>query len=536
MDWNFGDMLDAVGAALGPEDIALAHGDRRISWPEMTARSNRIARALHSLGAKPGDKAGFYLRNQPEYMEGLAACFKARLAHVNVNYRYLDDELVYIFDNSDSTVVFFDADFAAEVERVRARLPKVKVWVQVGGAETLPFAKAYETLATTGDPSPLNIPRSGDDLLLLYTGGTTGMPKGVMWTHAIWREAGMEGARKAGLPVPANMDEHVQNALTVGRFSRQVPACPLMHGTGLFTAMGAMLNGGGVVTLTENKKFDPENLWTTVEREGVTSMAIVGDAFGKPMLQCLDANPGRWNVSSVLAIISSGVMWSAEVKQGLLKHMPQAALTDSFGASEAVGFGSSITTADGGTQTSKFEIGPACKVFTEDNREVVPGSGEPGFIARGGAVPLGYYKDPEKTAKTYKTIGGMRYAIPGDWCTVEADGSITLLGRGSNCINTAGEKVYPEEVEEALKSHAAVRDALVVGVPDDKWGQAVTAVVSLDSDVSEDELRAFVQGKLARYKAPKRILFKDNLGRASNGKADYKSIKAFALAELGISG
>jgi 3-oxocholest-4-en-26-oate---CoA ligase len=536
MDWNFGDMLDAVGAALGPEDIALAHGDRRISWPEMTARSNRMAHALHTLGAQPGDKAGFYLRNQPEYMEGLAACFKARLAHVNVNYRYLDDELVYIFDNSDSTVVFFDADFAAEVERVRARLPKVKVWVQVGGAETLPFAKAYETLATTGDPSPLNIPRSGDDLLLLYTGGTTGMPKGVMWTHAIWREAGMEGARKAGLPVPANMDEHVQNALTVGRFSRQVPACPLMHGTGLFTAMGAMLNGGGVVTLTENKKFDPENLWDTVEREGVTSMAIVGDAFGKPMLQCLDANPGRWNVSSVLAIISSGVMWSAEVKQGLLKHMPQAALTDSFGASEAVGFGSSITTADGGTQTSKFEIGPACKVFTEDDREVVPGSGEPGFIARGGAVPLGYYKDPEKTAKTYKTIGGMRYAIPGDWCTVEADGSITLLGRGSNCINTAGEKVYPEEVEEALKSHAAVRDALVVGVPDDKWGQAVTAVVSLDGDVSEDELRAFVQGKLARYKAPKRILFKDNLGRASNGKADYKSIKAFALAELGING
>ncbi|MBU3922512.1 MAG: AMP-binding protein, partial [Alphaproteobacteria bacterium] len=268
MDWNFGDMLDAVGAALGPSDIALAHGDRRISWPEMTARSNRLARALHGLGAKPGDKAGFYLRNQPEYMEGLAACFKARLAHVNVNYRYLDDELVYIFDNSDSTVVFFDADFAAEVERVRRRLPKVLVWVQVGGEKTLPFAKAYETLATTGDASALNIPRSGDDLLLLYTGGTTGMPKGVMWTHAIWREAGMEGARKAGLPVPANMEEHVQNALTVGRFSRQVPACPLMHGTGLFTAMGALLNGGGIVTLTENRKFDPVNLWETVEREG----------------------------------------------------------------------------------------------------------------------------------------------------------------------------------------------------------------------------------------------------------------------------
>jgi len=534
MNWNFGDMLDAVGTALGPADLAVAHGDRRIFWPEFTARSNRLARALHTLGAKSGDKAGFYMRNQAEYMEGLAACFKARLAPVNVNYRYLDDELVYIFDNSDATVAFFDIDFAAEVERVRARLPKVLVWVQIGGSEVLPFAQSYEKLATTGDASTLNIPRSGKDMMLLYTGGTTGMPKGVMWTHAIWREAGMEGARKAGLPVAANMAEHVQNALTVGRFSRQVPACPLMHGTGLFTAMGAMLNGGGVVTLTENKKFDPANLWETVEREGVTSMAIVGDAFAKPMLQSLKENPGRWNVSSVLAVISSGVMWSAEVKQGLLKHMPQAALTDSFGASEAVGFGSSITTAAGGTQTSKFEIGPSCKVFTEDDREVVPGSGEPGFIARGGAVPLGYYKDPDKTAKTYKTIGGMRYAIPGDWCIVEADGSITLLGRGSNCINTAGEKVYPEEVEEALKSHAAVRDALVVGVPDDKWGQAVTAVVSLDGAATEDELRAFVQSRLARYKAPKRILFKDNLGRAANGKADYRTIKEFALKELGL--
>lgn len=357
-----------------------------------------------------------------------------------------------------------------------------------------------------------------------------------MWTHDIWREASMEGVRKLGGPVPATMEEHVQNAVTVGRFSRQVPACPLMHGTGWFTAMGAMLNGGAVVTLSEKTRFSPENLWDTVHQNGVTSMAIVGDAFAKPMLKTLDENPGRWNLSSVLAIISSGVMWSSEVKQGLLKHMPQVTLNDSFGASEAVGFGSSVTTADGGTQTSKFEIGPSCKVFTEDDREVLPGSTEPGFIARGGAVPLGYYKDPEKTAKTYKTIGGVRYAIPGDWCTVEKDGTITLLGRGSNCINTAGEKVYPEEVEEALKSHGAVSDALVVGVPDDKWGQAVTAVVSVSKDVSEDELRAYIQTKLARYKAPKRILFKDNLGRAPNGKADYKSIKAFALNELGIPG
>ena len=264
------------------------------------------------------------------------------------------------------------------------------------------FAIAYEELATEGDPSPLGIPRSGDDLLFLYTGGTTGMPKGVMWSHEIWRRAGMEGAEAQGLPVPSNMDEQVMAAQALGRHVRNIPACPLMHGTGLFTAMGSMMGGGTIVTLTENKRFNPQNLFETVEREGVTNMAIVGDAFGKPMLAYLDANPGKHKLDSVVGIISSGVMWSTEVKRGLLRHMPNAAMTDSFGASEAVGFGTSIMTADGEVKTSKFTIGSKCKVFTEDGREVVPGSGEAGFIARGGAVPLGYYKDPEKSEKTFQ--------------------------------------------------------------------------------------------------------------------------------------
>lgn len=532
-DWNFGDMLDALGEVLGKDAPALIHGDRVVTWPQMTARSNRLARNLRNMGAKTGDKAGFYLRNQPEYMEALAACFKGRLTHVNVNYRYLDDELVYIFDNSDATVVFYDVEFIEQVERVRSRLPGVIAWVQIGGDSVPDFAVAYEDLASEGDASPLGIERSGDDLLFLYTGGTTGMPKGVMWSHGIWRQAGMDGVAKAGGVVPKDLAQHVANALELGRHARIIPACPLMHGTGLFTAMGVMLNGGAIVTLTENRNFSPQNLWETVERNGVTNMAIVGDAFGKPMLKELEDNPGKYDLSTVVAIVSSGVMWSVEIKRGLLKHMPQAAMMDSFGASEAVGFGSSAMTADGEVKTSKFELGPNCKVFSEDYREIQPGSGEAGFVARGGAVPLGYYKDPEKTAKTFPTINGVRYSIPGDWCTVEADGSMTLLGRGSNCINTAGEKVYPEEVEEALKLHDAVRDALVVGLPDDKWGQAVTAVVSLDSEVSEDELRAFVATRIARFKSPKRIFFKPDLGRAVNGKADYKTIKAFAEEQAG---
>ncbi|MCA8900376.1 MAG: acyl-CoA synthetase [Hyphomonas sp.] len=534
--YNLGDILDEIATVLGPDDMALIHGERRISWPEMTARSNRLARNLLARGVKTGDKAGFYLRNQPEYMEGLAACFKGRLTHVNVNYRYLEDELYYIFDNSDAAVVFFDVEFLDQVRKVQPRLPEVKVWVQVGGGATEPYAIAYEDLATEGDPSPLGIERSPNDMLFLYTGGTTGMPKGVMWSHEVWRRAGQEGAEAAGLPVPQDFEQLKMAVQFLGRHVKNVPACPLMHGTGLFTAMGALLAGGTVITLTNNKTFDPHNLLETIEREGVTNVALVGDAFGKPLLAALDAEPGRYKLDTMVGIISSGVMWSMEVKQGLIRHMPQVALTDSFGASEAVGFGSSVMTADGEVKTSKFVIGSKCKVFTEDGREVVPGSGEAGFIARGGAVPLGYYKDPEKTEKTFKTIHGERYSVPGDWCTVEEDGTITLLGRGSNCINTAGEKVYPEEVEEALKAHGAVKDALVVGVPDDKWGQAITAVVELDGHADEDTLKAFVKSKLAHYKAPKRILFKDSLGRAVNGKADYKSIRAFALAELGISG
>ena len=246
---------------------------------------------------------------------------------------------------------------------------------------------------------------------------------------------------------------------------------------------------------------------------------------------------GRYDISSVFGIISSGVMWSPEVKQGLLRHNPKMVLTDSFGASEAMGFGRSDTTADGTTEVAKFTLGPFCKVFTEDLREVKPGSGEVGFVARSGAIPRGYYKDPEKTAKTFPTIDGVRYSMPGDYCRVEADGTLTLLGRGSVCINTAGEKVYPEEVEEVLKAHDAVHDALVVGVPDEKWGQMVTAVDSggKRQELDEESLREFVRKRLAGYKTPKRIITIENIGRASNGKADYKGVTAYAKQRLGIA-
>jgi fatty-acyl-CoA synthase len=307
-----------------------------------------------------------------------------------------------------------------------------------------------------------------------------------------------------------------------------------MHGTGLLTAMGAMLSGGSVVTL-EGETFDAEELLQAIETHKPQSMAIVGDSFARPILNALEANPGKYDVSSLMAIISSGVMWSVEVKRGLLEHMPQVMLNDGFSSSEALGMGVSVMAKGGEVQTAKFMIGERCRVFDEHDQPVEPGSGVPGMVAIAGPNPLGYYKDEAKTARTFREIGGVRYSIPGDWVLVEPDGSLTLLGRGNACINTAGEKVFPEEVEEALKTHPSVEDALVVGLPDEKWGQAVTGVVQLAEgcDLDEAGLRSHVRRSLAGYKTPKRIFIADRSLRAANGKADYPAAKAAAEAAVG---
>jgi len=536
--WNYGDILDAVGRVVPADKPCLVHGERVISWGDFNRRTNNLARRLMNRGARAGDKVAFYMRNGPAYSETLGACFKARLVHVNVNYRYVDEELWYILDNSDSKIVVYDAEFADHVAALRQRLPDVELWVEVADGEMprADFAVNLEDLMEIGDGEPLKIERSGDDLLLLYTGGTTGMPKGVMWAqNDIWH-AGGAGANPAnGMVPPEDLAAHCAN---VEKFpgGSLIPCCPLMHGTGLLTSMGALANGGAVVTLTGHS-FDPAELWRTVQARQASSLAIVGDAFGKPMLRELDAHPGRYDLASLLSIISSGVMWSPEVKQGLLKHKHRMVLTDSFGASEAIGFGRSDTTADGSTEVAQFVIGENCKVFTDDLKEIQPGSDLAGFVARSGPIPRGYYKDPEKTAKTFPVIDGVRYSMPGDYCKVAADGTLILLGRGSVCINTAGEKVYPEEVEEVLKTYPGVVDALVVGVPDEKWGQMVTAVVQRDGNLTLDEaaVQAHVRACLAGYKTPKRVLFKDDLNRASNGKADYRGIAEYARAQLGIS-
>ena len=536
MGWNFGDILDAIAPVLPPDAPAFIHGDRTITWGAATKASNNLARGLIARGAKPGDKLAIYMRNRPEYLLALAAAFKARMTHVNVNYRYTPEEVWYIFDNSDAQAVVYASEFRDAIAEIRPRLPKVETWIEVSGdGKTLPFAEPFQRLAEDGNGGPLDIERSGDDQFFIYTGGTTGMPKGVMWTHNDLREITLAQARRMG-PVPETLAELAAAVAKAGPGMRTLPAPPLMHGTGLLTAMGAMLGGGSVVTL-EGETFDADELLRAVAKHRPQTIAIVGDSFAKPILNALEANRGQHDVSSVAMIISSGVMWSLEVKRGLLEHMPRAMLNDGFSSSEALGMGNSIMAKGVEAPTAKFMIGERCKVFDENDQPVAPGSGVPGMVAIGGLNPLGYYKDEEKTARTFRTIGGVRYSIPGDWVLVEADGSLTLLGRGNACINTAGEKVFPEEVEEALKTHPSVEDALVVGLPDEKWGQAVTGVVRLADghDLDEAGLRAHVRRSLAGYKTPKRIFPTDRPLRAANGKADYPAAKAAAEAGAAAS-
>ncbi len=537
--WNLGDILDVVGSHLPAEHPTLIHGDRVIDRATFDARTNRLARQLLVGGAVAGDKVAFYMYNQPEYMETLAACLKARLVHVNVNYRYKPEELVYILDNSDSVAIVYDRAFRDTILEIAPALPQITQWIEIGGGNELPDGTVdYESLATSGKADPLEIDRSPDDQIFVYTGGTTGMPKGVIWTHDLLMQAQLQSLKAVnGINPPDSMEAYVAYAKEMAMHARQLPAAPLMHATGMTTALASLLGGGCVVTLP-GRTFDPELLWQTVERRGVTAMSIVGDVFAKPMLRVLDEAPGKYDLTSVKGIVSSGVMWSLQVKQGLLKHLPNAVLLDALGSSEAPAMGVSVTTAQGHLQTSQFQVNEDCRVFDENDHEIPPGSGREGFLARSGIVPLGYYKDDQKTKQTFRVIDGVRYVVPGDLARIQADGQLTLLGRDSACINTGGEKVFSEEVEETLKELPDVSDALVVGVPDERWGQAVVAVITLEEgqDLSDEEVRNHVRQHLADYKAPKRVVYSQTYFRFPNGKADYASARQLALSELGAAG
>jgi fatty-acyl-CoA synthase len=533
--WNFADVYEAIAPRV-PDRPCLLHGERSVTWGELDRRATSLAGDFVAAGLRRQSKVACYLHNGPEYLEAMVAAFKVAMVPVNANYRYGGDELVYLFDNADAEAVVFHARFAELLDGIRPRLPKVRRWYVVADDSGAGpgWATPYEDVAGAGTGSIHGgWARGPDDLLLLYTGGTTGIPKGVMWRQDdLFNVLGAGGNPFIGQPPATSVAE------LAGRVGPDAPApvmlvaCPLMHGTGQFSALIAMNLGGTVVTLV-NRHFDVAELFAAVERHRATNIVIVGQAFAQPMLEHLDAEPGRYDLSSVAVISSSGVMWSQDNREGLLRHMPQALLYDSFGSSEAVGLGASVSAAGVAPETARFMVTENNAVFTDDGRRVEPGSGEMGMVAVGGYLPVGYYKDEVKTAQTFRELEGRRWSVPGDFATVNADGTIHLLGRGSVCINTGGEKVFPEEVEEALKTHPSVRDAVVVGLPDPRFGETICGVVEPADGAVVDagQLKAHVTSQLAAYKAPRNVVVVDTIARAANGKVDYRRLKALAAEQ-----
>lgn len=537
-DWNFADVWEVIAEAR-PAWPAQVQGDRCYSWAEFDRRADGVAAGLIDAGLGHQAKVAQYLYNAPEYLESVFGAWKAGMVPVNTNYRYGDEELAYLWDNADVEAVVFHGCFAERVERLRPRLPAIRLWLWVDDA-TCPcpqWAMPYTDIAEASGPGQRTRGRwgrSGDDLFLLYTGGTTGLPKGVMWRQddlfAIFNRTG-----RVRYPEDGDLDTVRVQLLTLDRTPvRLIPCPPLMHGSGTFTAFSALSSAGCIVVL-EGRRFSAIEVLDTVERERVTELTIVGDAFARPLLAALDAEPERWDLSSLWLIVSSGAMWSAESKAGLVKHIPRLLCVDTLGSSEAVGVASSRSSGSRAVATGDFVLGPDARVVDESGRDVPAGSGQVGMIAVRGRMPIGYYKDPEKTARTFVTIDGHRWSVPGDFATVEADGSVRLLGRGSVCVNTGGEKVFPEEVEEVLKLHPSVRDAAIVGVPDERFGEAVVAVVEpAGAVVDAPILIAHVKERLAHYKAPRHVLVVETVGRADNGKVDYRRLRDEAVGRLGL--
>ncbi|MEO8600982.1 MAG: AMP-binding protein [bacterium] len=534
--FNLADSFDVVAAAC-PEREALVQGERHFTWQAIERRARNVAAWMKARSASHQAKVALYTYNHPAYVEGVYAAMKAALVPVNVNYRYREEELRYLLDNADAEIVVVHEEFVPLLATVSAALPKLRGVLVVGDGAAAPSlgglrdAEAYETVAEHDRPAP-TVTRSPDDHLFLYTGGTTGMPKGVMWRQ------GDLYLRLAGgglMPPPASFEELGERAKNPPIPLRSVIGPPLMHGTGWFTAVIAWLGGGAVLLLDNPKRFDADEVWALVEREHATTVTIVGDSFAKPLLRAL-AGERRYDLSSLNIITSSGVMWSQETKQGLLEHLPQLMLIDSFSSSEAVGMGMSMTTSAGVVETGKFQLSDTTRLFDEQLHLIEAQPGAKGLVGVGGPQPVGYYKDPEKSARTFVQTPDGRFSVPGDWATVNDDGrTLTLLGRGSVCINTGGEKVFPEEVEEVVKRFPGVRDCVVVGVPDERFGEAITAVVSpLGARLDGEALKIFVKERLAAYKAPKHVVQVDDVYRSPAGKADFKRTRAEAMQALGL--
>lgn len=522
--WNVADICEAVTQAI-PDHVAISQGENKIAWAELDRRADGVAATLLSAGLPRQSRVALYMYNSPEYLEAFIAATKASLVPVNTNFRYRDAELAYLWGDADAAAVVFHGAFDDTVARVRDRVPTVEQWIRVddGTGECPSWAVPYESAAAT-PAAAAPWPRSARDRVFLYTGGTTGMPKGVM----------LEQRQLLALPMrfaPDELDVLITDLVERGPGDTVLIAPPLMHGTGTLAALQALLTGG-TASLLPSRRFDPVELWDTAERDSATQICIVGDAFARPMLAALESHPRRWDLAGVDRVISAGAMFGESIKRGLIDRIAGLSILDQLGSTENGGAGTQISTADAIGGTGEFEMAPGVRVIDDDNRDVAAGSGTIGRVAIPGGA-LGYHKDPDRSSQTFLVLDGKKYTVAGDFATIESDGTVRLLGRGSQCINTGGEKVFAEEVEEVLKSHAAVADALVVGTPDERFGSIVTAVVEADHQVADEELIEHVKSTLAAYKAPRHIVRVSSLGRTPSGKADYPAIRALAIEELG---
>jgi len=539
VEYNLADLFESVVDVV-PDRAALVYLDhpgsgaeRRLSYAELDAAANRVAHHLIDSGIRPGEHLGLHLYNGVEYLQTVLGCLKARIVPVNVNYRYVEEELVYLYRDADLAALVFDAEFTERVAAARPRAATLRHLIRVGepaaGAPELgavPFAEAE----AGGSPERGFPVRSGDDQFIIYTGGTTGMPKGVMWRQEDLFFSGLGGGAPTGEPVKSPQ-ELAERVAAGGEGITFFPTPPLMHGTSTLTAFIGFNFGQRVVI---HRKFTPEDVLRTIEKEQVNSVSLVGDAMLRPLIDALSGPMKDTDCSSLFSVSSSGAIMSETVRAQFQALVPNVMLLNNFGSSES-GFNGTATEDSGPERGFRIRVNPRTQVVDPATHEPVP-AGEVGRIAQCGHVPLGYYNDVRKTAETFFEKDGERWVLLGDMATVDEEGVVTVLGRGSQCINTGGEKVYPEEVEQALKSHPDVYDALVAGVPDATWGNHVAAVVQLREGAARpslEEVQSYCRSHLAGYKIPRQLVITETIRRSPSGKADYRWAKEVAAGAEG---
>jgi acyl-CoA synthetase (AMP-forming)/AMP-acid ligase II len=533
VEFNLADLFESVVDAVG-ERTALVCGARRLSYRGLDERANRFANHLLEAGIRPGEHVGMYLYNSTEYVEGMLACLKIRAVPINVNYRYVEDELRYLFADADLVALVHQQEFAPRIAAIRDRVPRLRHLVAVDDAsgqdlEALGSVR-YDDVLRRASPARTFGPRSPDDLFIIYTGGTTGMPKGVMWRQEDIFFAGMGGGNPLGEPI-ARPEELAENALR-----RDPPLCqlvvpPLIHGAAQLGVFIGLFWGDKVVL---QPRFDPEDAWDLVERERVTSMTVVGDAMARPLVEALLRPSRPRDLSSLVVLSSAGAVLSEVVKEQFRAVLPQVTILENFGATETGHQGMEALGAPKPASGLRFAMKPTTAVLDDNLEPVRPGSGVVGRVALRGRIPLGYYNDPVKTAQTFVEVRGERWVLPGDLATVDADGTVIVFGRGSVCINSGGEKIFPEEVEAAVKSHPDVYDAVVVGVPDERWGERVAAIVQPREGRAPtlESIQQHCRTRIAGYKMPRELHLVERVLRHPSGKPDYPWARAVATGAV----